>query len=45
MFDARPERQKLSGPCREQERNAGTQCDDDNVIETPCGVAEECSDC
>jgi hypothetical protein len=43
MFDPRPERQKLFGACREQERNARTQGDDDNVIETPRGVAEECS--
>ena len=45
LFDSRPERQKLFGACREQERNARAQGDDDNVIETPCGVAEEGSDC
>jgi hypothetical protein len=45
MFDPRPEGQKLFGACREQERNACAQGNDDNVIETPCGVAEECSDC
>ena len=43
LFDARPKREEMPGACREQERNARAQGDDDDVIETPCGVAEECS--
>jgi hypothetical protein len=45
MFDASPEREELLGPCREQEGNARAQGDDDDVIETPRGVAEEGSNC
>jgi hypothetical protein len=43
MFDASPERKELLSACREEEGDACAQGDDDDVIETPRGVAEECS--
>ena len=42
MFDMRPERQEPAGSGRQEERNACAHGDDDDVIQAPCRMAEEC---
>lgn len=42
MFDPRPERQKLSDAGREEKRDACAQGNNDNVVQTPCRIAQEC---
>jgi hypothetical protein len=45
MFHPRPEREKLFGASREEKSDTPTQGDDDDVIDTPCGVAKEGTEC